>query len=450
MHYARDMQSLYFSLLAKLLDTESKCQTLVRGFAIDSRLVEEDSLFFALPGESVDGHDFLKEVAAKGALGAVVQRSYDGEDFGLELIRVDDVREALQKLARKVLEKRKSQVVAITGSMGKTTTKGFITTLLEGSCHFYASPKSYNSQVTLPLSILNAEGDAEVLILEMGMSEPGQIEKLVSIAPPDIAVLTTVALQHMDLFPEGLLAICEEKSAIFSHPRTKVGIVSRDIPHFAHAETAGNCPKTTFSKNPRGADYSYQLGKDKITVTEGKTAIDIPLALPMAHHYHNFVAAVIVARKLGLPWEVICQRAPLVQLPPMRFEKVEREGIVFINDAYNANPEAMRAALHSLPEPKKGGKRIGVIGGMNALGRFSEEGHKMVGQESLHALDVLLCLGEQCLVMKEIWDRAKRPAFHFATREELEQHLKGCAAPGDVVLLKGARAHALDEILNQY
>lgn len=444
------MQSLSFSALAKLLDTESKCQVLVRGFAIDSRQARENTLFFALPGDCHDGHDFLEQVAINGALGAVVLCSYAGEDFGLRLIRVDDVREALQKLARKMLEKRKSKVVAITGSMGKTTTKNFITTLLEGSLHLYASPKSHNSQATLPLSILNAKGDEEVLILEMGMSEPGQIQKLVSIAPPDIAVLTTVALQHMDLFPEGLLAICEEKSAIFSHPRTKVGIMSRDIPHFAHAEAAGHCPKTTFSKNPRGADYSYQPGEEKVTIFEGETAIDIPLSLPIAHHYHNFVAAAIVARTLGLSWSVICERAAHIELPPMRFERVERDGIVFINDAYNANPEAMRAALHSLPDPKKGGKKIGVLTEMDALGRFSEEGHKLVGQESLRALDMLLCLGERCAVIKEMWDLAKKPAFHFASRAELEEHLKQCVAPGDVVLLKGARAHALDEILNQF
>ncbi|NGX54286.1 MAG: hypothetical protein K1000chlam4_01011, partial [Chlamydiae bacterium] len=421
----------------------------ISGAAIDSRKVKIGDLFFALPGEQVDGHDFLQQAATNGAVAAVVKDDYSGEPFGLELLRVADVREALQGIARQMLEQRSSKVIAITGSIGKTTTKEFLATLLGGSFRVFASPRSYNSQLTVPLSILMADGDEDIHILEMGMTHEGQIEKLVSIAPPDIALLTKVAIQHACNFLDGISGIAREKGMIFSHPKTTLGIVDYETHHLDEIVKVGDCPKRTFSMVSKKADDYLELIPGGVRIfAKGEEPMEIRLNLPMKEIYHNFLAAVVVARSLELPWSVIQERARLLKLPPMRFEQIEKQGILFINDAYNANPDAMKAAIENLPKPQSGKKRIGVLGEMDALGMYSEGGHALVAEVALEYLDQLICLGSRCEVMQKIWHREKKPVMLCQSREEVEEQLKKCVEPGDVVLLKGCRACGLDRIVD--
>jgi UDP-N-acetylmuramoyl-tripeptide--D-alanyl-D-alanine ligase len=440
------MKPTPLKFLSSLIDIDISSNPLILGASIDSRLVKKGDLFFALTGQRSDGHDFLKDVSEKGALAACVKEEYQGPNFGLVLLKVPDVLTALQEMAKKVLEKRKCQVVAITGSMGKTTTKEFTATLLETTYRLTKSPLSYNSKSTLPLSILMGSEEDEVLVLEMGMSEKGEIAKLISIAPPDIACLTTITYQHSTGFPEGLLGIAREKGSIFSHPKTKVAIVNKNAPHFDVIEKIGNAKKMTFSIEGE-ADFSGEVAPNGILINK---EIFIPCDLPMKAHYQNFLAAVTIARTMNVSWESIKKAALRLALPPMRFQKMERDGIVFINDAYNANPEAVKAALEALPKPSKEGKTIAVLSEMNALGNFTEEGHTSVAQAALSKADLLLCLGKNALTMKKIWDAAGKPVYHFESKESLKVALKSHVKKGDIVLLKGARAWALEELLKDY
>ncbi len=444
------MKPLPICVLANLLGKAHSSQNLVRGAAIDSRLVKADDVFFALPGQHVDGHAFLSEVAKKHAALAIVHESYHG-DPGLPLLHVADVQATLHELAHIMLKKSSSKVIAITGSVGKTTTKEFAKTLLSSNYSVFASPRSYNSQATLPLSILLADGNEDFLILEMGMSEPGQIAKLVKTAPPDVALLTTVALQHVDLFPDGLAGIAREKAAIFSHEKTKLGLIHHEMPFFDMAFKSGSCPKKTFSYLSPEADFYMEMRKGCVIVyPKGDAPIQLHPTLPIKVYHQNLTAAIALARYLEVPWSLIQEAVYSLKLPAMRFEKVELSGITFINDAYNANPDAMKAALESLPKPKAGGKTIAVLGEMNALGIYAEGGHASVAQSALNYADLLLSLGGHCLTMKRIWDENKKPAEHFENRSSLEEYLIKVAKPGDVVLLKGSRALALDEVLKRF
>lgn len=237
------MKPIPLNALAKIIEVHQTDQSLILGAAIDSRKVQPGDLFFALTGNRVDGHSFLKEVALKRASGAVVREDYQGESFGLPLLRVPNVLSALQNLSKKRLAASSSKVIAITGSLGKTTTKEFTTELLRTHYRVFASPLSYNSQATVPLSILMAEGNEHFLILEMGMTHEGNIKNLISIAPPDISLITSVAMQHAINFSDGLAGISREKASIFSHPKTELGILNGDIPHFAEVFAVGNCAK---------------------------------------------------------------------------------------------------------------------------------------------------------------------------------------------------------------
>ena len=445
------MRPILLHDLAYLLSLYYPNQVLVQGFAIDSRRIAPGDLFFALPGNRVDGHAFLKDAALKGAACAVVQQGYRGDCGGLPLLFVPDVLAALQELARKSLASRSSKVLAITGSLGKTTTKEFASALLRTRYRVFSSPLSYNSQVTLPLSILMANGDEECLVLEMGMSHEGNINNLISIAPPDIALITTVAVQHAVNFSDGLVGISRAKASIFSHAKTTLGLVHRDILHYDPVVSTGSCNKKTFSLTTKDADYFLEVIPNGVRVhAKGENPCDCPLNLPIRVHHHNFLAAVALARNLDVPWSSICEVAPTLKLPPMRFEPIEKQGILFINDAYNANPDSMIAALENLPKPQPGGKIIAVLSEMDALGDYTEQGHKRVAEAAIQYADYLFCLGSRCETMRSVWKSAQKPMELFPTHVDLRIALKAMAQPGDVVLLKGARSYALEQLLQYW
>lgn len=421
----------------------------VAGYQIDSRRIGPGELFFALKGERSDGHSFLREVKEQGGIGAVVSKDYEGADFGLILLPVEDVVASLQDLAKADAAKCEAQVIAITGSMGKTTTKEFIATLLEGKFRVGKTEGSYNTKLTFPLTILNRKGDEEVLVLEMGMTEPGDLPRLLDIAAPDLAVLTNVALAHVAQFPGGISEIAKRKAEIFSHPRTKKAVFFHNLYQYPEAIASISQEKISFSLEDRSADYFLSPSDGKYFLDErGVRAYQFDLPFKQPHILHNFLAAVSVARQMKMGWDEINQQVGKLQLPKMRFEQFEIEGILFINDAYNANPDSMRAALSQLPEPKEGGKKIAVLGIMVELGEFSDACHKEVGRLAHKHADHLLAFGKEAALYCEMFDEVKKPAEHFSSHEDLAKRLKELMCPGDVVLVKGSRRMQLEKLFD--
>lgn len=386
---------------------------------IDSREVQAGDFFFALRGNRVDGHHYLVEVASRGSQVAVISKGYDGPTpEGLSLFYVEDPLLALQDLARQTLKRRRSRIIAITGSLGKTSTKSFLYSLLSKKYRVSCSLGNRNSQVGLPLTILNdTTGDEDFLILEMAMTEPGQIKNLVSIAPPEIAVITTVALVHAENF-DSLSAIAQAKGEIFSHPKTKLGIMPQEL--FSELGDIGSCKKIPF------------------------VDVDLPLPFPGRNHRHNFSAAATVAKELGITWE----KNPHLSIPDRRGNLIEREGILFIDDSYNAAVPSVIAALENMPEPKKQGRRIAVLAEMPELGKFSDACHQEVGASALDHVDRLYCTGPACKPMQQVWQEAEREVFYFEDRDDLVKCLKKDLQSDDVVLLKGANRWQLWKVLD--
>lgn len=433
--------------LAKALDVKENFSGTITGFETDSRKIGEGMVFFALKGENVDGHDFLKEVAEKKAIAAVVSKDYRGEDFGIPLLRVDDVLKSLQTLAQAAFKKRKGHTIAVTGSVGKTTTKEFIATLLEGHFTVAKTPGNANSQVGIPLSILNSENTGDVFILEMGMSEKGQISKLVEIAPPDIGVITKIGVSHAEFFHNGIEGIAAAKAEIFSHPKTRCAIINGSSAHFDPFANMIGKDKILFGWE--GKDYTLKHALDGIVIEEkGARSPSLSLPFDASHLLDNFCAAVAVARQLGLTWEQIAAQVYKLKPFKMRFEKVEKDGIIFVNDSYNASPESMQAALSNLPMPAIGKKRIAVFGQMKELGQYSVSGHKQVAEFALSRINHLLCYGEGCLPMVEIFNQKKKPVEYFTDFEALRKRLLELATKGDVVLLKGSNSNQLWRLLD--
>lgn len=422
----------------------------ISGFAVDTRLLKENELFFALPGAKMHGCQFLEEAAKKGAAAAVVESNYQGNDYGLTLLRVQDPLKALQTLAANVLKTRMPKIVAVTGSLGKTTTKEFIASFLRKHFHIAVSPGNNNSQIGLPLTILNhTDGTEEVLILEMGMTEAGQIAKLSHIAPPDIAVLTKVALVHAGNF-DSIEDIARAKAEIFQHSKTSLGILSRDIPLFDEIVSDLSFPIISFSLLNRDADYFWDDQEGHTRVYHQDDVVALPdLELPGKHNRHNLLAAIAVAKAFGISWHDIKITIPKLTLPERRLQHIEKKGVLFINDSYNAAEESIKASLSVLPQPPKGNKRIFIFGEIPGLGKFSENCHRAVGEEALNTVDSVICIGDACGPFVECWRNANRPIVWCHSIEEVVSHLKKQMSSGDVVLLKGANHTNLWKVLGE-
>ena len=417
----------------------------VGGFCFDSREVKKGDLFFALKGAHFDAHGFLKEVASRGAVAAVVDKSYLGENFGIPLLKVPDVTEAMQKLAQAVQALRKQRIVAVTGSVGKTTTKEFIATLLAQKYTVAKTPGNSNSQVGLPTAILNASGKEDFFVVEMAMSQAGHIQKLVEMIPPEIGVVTKIGHANIEYFPDGFEGIARAKAEILSHPKTTHAVLNQQVLAYKAFQKEYRLQKTIFALAPQKGDYVLEEGW---FIREGEaSSSSFRLPFSASHLCEDFIAAAAVARILGLSWNEIVSGAHHLKTVDKRFERIERNGFVIINDCYNASPESMEAALANLPKPSYGGKTIAVFGEMVDLGTYSEQRHRDVAQFATKNVDHFLCYGKGCLPMFDVFKEKGKPAEFFRDLKHLQRVLFDLSKPGDVILIKGSRKNQLWQIL---
>lgn len=444
--------------LGRLLTKEPKAffkNVPFNAVSVDSRTLKAGELFFALPGQQVDGHDFLKIVEAKNACAAVVSHEFYNQHcdkFSIPLLPVTDTLFALQQFAKEWLKKSGTKVIAITGSVGKTTVKHLLNTLLQKKFSVTCSKGNQNSQIGLPLSILNElQGDENFLILEMGMTQQGHIQKLTLIAPPHIALLTAIEWVHGNGI-SSLEDIAKAKMEIFTHPTTSLGILPLNIAYKELVSQSGNCSKKYFSTQSPDANYFMQENEQGICIYDHKNCSPLLACPPLIgkHNLHNFLAAVSVCRYLGMEWDLIQQTIPTLTLPERRLEQVSKKGILFINDSYNAALVSVKAALDSLPHPKNGRKKIAILGELAELGINSDAIYREIGSYSLTKVDEMICFGNHCCLIEEIWKQENKPVSLFTDFEKVVEQLQRSSSPGDVVLLKGSNTKKLWEILNYF
>ncbi|MBS4166080.1 UDP-N-acetylmuramoyl-tripeptide--D-alanyl-D- alanine ligase [Neochlamydia sp. AcF65] len=447
------MHSFHVQELASIFGMPMpKDQAVFTGVSVDSRLHRPENLFFSLPGAQTDGHHFLEKIASQGSKGAVVSRDYDGPDYGMLLIRVENPLLALQNLARLIIKQSKARVVAVTGSVGKTTTKDFITTVLKEKFKVSSSPGNSNSQIGVPLAILNhTEGQEEIIVLEMGMSHPGNLKALIDIAPPECAIITQVALAHACNF-DSLEAIAYAKAEILTHASTALAILHRDIINYSEIIKIGSCRKLSFSFDHPLADYSIAATQTDGLAVRSKEQIYKLGSFPILgkHHQANFLAAVACAEYFGMsPKEIALGMSKLV-LPASRGQLIEKKGILFINDVYNASPLSVKAALKNIPSPKKGGRKIAVLADMLELGQFSKKAHEEIGEYALNQVDSMFCYGAESRVIFDCWHKYGRSAYWYNHRAELVDVLKSYLQEGDVVLIKGSKGTQISKLLEEW
>ncbi len=418
----------------------------VRRPVIDSRLVKKGDIFFALPGKKTHGELFLREVAKKGAVAAVVSNNYVGSHFGLELIFVENVEIALKLAAKNFIKHFKGKVIGITGSVGKTTVKYFLYQLLESVCKVFASPLSYNSQVTLPLSILLANGDEDYLLLEMGSSEPGNMKALLDIVIPDVAIITDINEQHALFYEDGIEGICREKANILLHRKTTHHLLPKDSSFFSYLSSVGShSKKISFSIFDTEADFFYKvLDEKKIVIKTPLGDYEEQISLPYFPAYINYLISVAAFISLGFSLGSL-RKKRLVELPSMRFEIINKEKIVVVNDAFNATPKGMLYAFDGLKKIE--GRKLFILGQMNELGKYKAEGHEKVLQSALDIANIVFLIGEFWIPFKEKFSH-KKSLFFYKKTEEIMSEIRNLVQDGDVILLKGSRVFELERLIS--
>jgi UDP-N-acetylmuramoyl-tripeptide--D-alanyl-D-alanine ligase len=428
----------------------------VQSISIDSRTIEPGDLFFAIIGPRFDGHRFVDQALERGAVGAVVSRPPQptGKDAGV-LILVDDTTIALQRLAMGVRRSAPLKVVGITGSVGKTTAKEATAAALSVRFKVLKSEGNLNNLYGLPLSILRWE-DEDVAVLEMGMSAPGEIARLTEIAAPDVGVVLSVAEVHLEFFAS-LKAIAGAKGELFAGLGPgATAVVNADDPLVLEQAKRFAGQQVRFGieeeANLRAKEIeSTSHGLRFIVEADGEGA-EVESPLHGVHNVYNLLAALAVARTLGVQLTAAARGLRDLHAAPHRGERIRfPDGPLVIDETYNSNPTAVRAALASLSHDDAK-RRIAVLGDMLELGERAEALHLDCGREVAQSnVSLLVGVGSLGALIVEGARRAGMPEGALVVARdagEAGEILVQRLGPGDVVLLKASRGVALEGALS--
>jgi UDP-N-acetylmuramoyl-tripeptide--D-alanyl-D-alanine ligase len=435
-------------------------RTRFAGVTTDSRRLARGELFVAIRGEAHDGHDFLADAAARGAGAVVVERSHAERPLACGVIAVRDTLAALGDIASFHRRRHRPRIVAVTGSNGKTTTKEMLAAILEralGPGRVLRTTGTQNNLVGLPLTLLRMAGTEDAAILELGMNGPGEIWRLAQIAEPDVGVITCVAPAHL----EGLGSIhgvAEAKAELYRRLRpSATAVVNADDPLVAASARAFPGRKIPFGTGGEGLAVEAQdivdRGLDGIEFRLAVERHDVPvrLAVPGRHNVTNALAAAAAGHALGIGLDALQAGLEAFQPPGMRMEVTQLPtGVTVLNDAYNANPASMAAALRTLAA-SRGRRRAAVLGEMRELGAEAVHAHRELGAAAAAVhVDALFLLGRHADAVRAGAEAAGFPADRItiaATHEELGGRLAAWCRAGDLVLLKGSRGAAMEEVL---
>ncbi len=424
----------------------------------DSREVGTGEIFIARRGEETDGHLYAAQAVDRGAALLIVEREVDDR---VPQIVVEDATLALGLLAkdvvRRALEGGALRIVGITGSNGKTTTKNLVADMAARLGPTVASAKSFNNEVGGPLTMLRVESDTETLIAEMGASAEGEIERLTEMAPPHIGVVLSVGLAHAGEFG-GIETTFRTKSEMVRDlPESAVAVLNRDDPWVARMADLTRARVVWFGQREdaevRASDVIGSAEGTTFTLHLGGESLPVHFRVLGEHHVANAMAAAAVGLELGLtPAQIVESLESATLAAPGRMQVLHgRDGITVINDAYNASPDSMSAALKTLAQISTPGTRtVAVLGAMSELGEFSGEEHDRIGLQVVRlGISELVVVGKEArrlhisAINEGSWDGE---SVFFEDQDEALAYLGETVLPGDTVLVKSSNAAGLQKL----
>ncbi len=440
--------------------------------AIDSRKVIPGSLFVAIPGERVDGHDFLVQAFDRGASFALIQKDVDASFRTLDLraglnadslpelnsplcMRVENTVTALQQIARFWRRKLDLRVIGITGSVGKSTTKEMVAEVLNQRYHTLKSPGNLNNEIGLPLSILKLGPGYQRAVLEMGFYVPGEIAFLCDIAQPQVGVVTNIGTVHAER-AGSQEAIAQGKSELIQAlPDDGVAILNFDDPWVRKMEEKTRAQVFFYglsSESDLWADNVEGQGLEGIRfrLHYKRETLHVRVPLIGRHSVHTALRAAAVGLVEGLTWQEIFEGLKQGHTQLRLVAVRSKTGALILDDTYNASPESMLAALNLLDELD--GRKIAVLGDMLELGQYERQGHEMVGLRAAQVADILLTLGTRGHMIAAAAHRAglrKTSILEFEELEQVVDWLNENLSKDDSALIKGSHGLRMDRIVNE-
>lgn len=429
----------------------------VRGVSIDSRKVEPGEVFFAIKGERFDGHDFVQSAFARHALAVVVSREWwqgHRERFpGRNVVLTDSTLRGLQKVARAYRRLIVPDVLALTGTNGKTTTKEMIANVLGSQFAVQKTAGNLNNHIGVPLTLLGMRPPVEVAVVEMGANHFNEIATLCTIAEPNAGLITNIGRGHTEFF-HNILGVRKAKRELFEYLAAGglcfVNVDDENV--LAAAATAEVSRKVTYGfqreARVRGKDLTLNPDGCAMFSWDGRK---ITVGVPGIHNAINALAAVAVGVHYGVSAENIAKALAEPITVGGRMRKLEIAGRVVIDDSYNANPESVCAALQFLEQFPGRGRRFAVLGDMLELGSESVVAH----QETLafaqaRGIDAVLVYGPEMQKALAAWPEAGESVVYFDAKEPIAEELAQRSQPGDVILIKGSRGMQMEEVLEQF
>jgi UDP-N-acetylmuramoyl-tripeptide--D-alanyl-D-alanine ligase len=462
---------LHLSRIAEFVSVPGQATTgqydgraMAQGYSIDSRTVQPGELFFAVKGERLEGHDFVEQALSRGAIAAVVAKGQLARYSNpAGLLAVDDTRVALQTLATAVRKMWGKTAIAVTGSMGKTTTKEAMAHLLAIKYRVHRTKGNFNNHFGLPLGLLTLEPEYDVAVVEMGMSHPGEISVLARIALPNEAVVTNVAPVHLESF-DSIAGIARAKyELIAALPHGGTAVLNADDEYVCQFGRDLKGKVVLFGMKPTAcvpadvrAENIEVLGPEGTRFDLVSREMRQPVHSPLLgrHNVYNVLAAAAVALEHGITPSEIAAALPCLQPADKRGQVVQVGNITVLYDCYNSSPKALMAAVDTLAAmPAR--RRIVVAGEMLELGATGEQLHRECGRymAGIHAeskLDFLLGVRGLAKAMVEAAGDAGLPAEFVATPEDAGEWLARETREGDAVLLKGSRGVKLEKALETW
>ena len=424
----------------------------IEGISTDSRTIKPDELFFAIRGDRFDGHDYIDQIFAKGALAAVVSQTWyerNGRDFaGAALVVVPDPLAAFLDYAGYYRRKFDIPGVAITGSSGKTTTKEMAYAVLSQRYSVLRNEKSFNNFVGTPKTIFRLKPHHEIIITEVGTNNWGELERLSSVTQPDVCVLTNIGYAHLQHFGD-LKGVLRAKMELFTHAKHDgTAIYNADDPmlknqRFPLARTISFGETGDVTAEIIGCDhlarYTIKLGGDTME-----------LGIPGRHNVDNAMAAAAIGRAFSLSTREIKVGLEMVKSVEKRLEVYKVAGVTIVDDTYNSNPSSCLASLKTLADMKTGGngRRIAVFGDMLELGDFAVAEHTKLADVAVHLrIDALFLCGSLTGHTAKRARRLNRYSVYKEDKEELTTVLCEFLRRDDILLIKGSRGMMMETVV---
>ncbi|MBQ7954535.1 MAG: UDP-N-acetylmuramoyl-tripeptide--D-alanyl-D-alanine ligase [Lachnospiraceae bacterium] len=458
---------LFWGASCKEESTEKKEAACV---VLDSRKIEAGGIFLANEGANVDGHKFIGQVFEKGALGVICEKTpqqvaelygVPAESWGAYIL-VQDSLQALKDIAEYYREQLSIPVIGITGSVGKTSTKEFIAGVLAQKYNVLKTEGNFNNEIGLPLTLLRIRKEHEAAVVEMGISDFGEMHRLSKMAKPDICVITNIGQCHLENLKsrEGIL---KAKTEIFDFMSedgyvcvngaddmlaTLDKVKGKKVLRFGVKNDGCECFDSLYNVYGDRVENLGLFGS-KAVMHLGKEAVEVTVPLPGVHMVINATAAALVAQILDLSTEQICKGIAAVEAVGGRSNIIRWEDKTVIDDCYNANPVSMKAAIDLLMTANT--RKVAVLGDMFELGENSDEMHAGVGRYGADAgVDLMICVGENSKHMYEGVLKSQKEGqevYYFETREALLENLKSLLKEGDTVLVKASHGMGFDKVV---